>query len=78
MTKQIASADEIQKDINDQLQAAGLNDSYRVGKPVRLVPPTPDGHNWHFLDLLSGDTEQMTVVTQVLSDARAKYALPQE
>ncbi|MGI4858570.1 MAG: hypothetical protein ACRYHA_16965 [Janthinobacterium lividum] len=78
MTKQIASADEIQKDINDQLQAAGLGDTYRVGKPVRLVPPTPDGHNWHFLDLLSGDVEQMAVVTRVLSDARGKYALAQE
>lgn len=78
MPKRTATADEIQKDINDQLQAAGLGDGYRVGKPVRLDPPTPDGHDWHFLDLLTGDVETMAVVTRVLSDARGKYVLAKD
>lgn len=75
MTKVTCSATEIQKAINTKLEEAGLGPTYRVGVPVRLVPPTPDGQNWHFLDVLTGDVEEITVVTAVLSDARRKYVL---
>ncbi len=78
LNKQILSASEIQQAINQDLEKAGLGSSYRVGVPVRLSPGTPDGHNWHFMDLLSGDSKAIETVTGILSDARNRYALPEE
>jgi hypothetical protein len=77
MQKEIKSARDIQQEINAQLAAAGFDDTYRVGMPARLDPPTPDGHNWHFLDVLTGDIEKMTIATRILSDARNRYILPE-
>jgi len=78
LNKRILSASEIQQAINQDLEKAGLGSSYRVGVPVRLSPGTPDGHNWHLMDLLSGDSKAMETVTGILSDARNRYALPEE
>jgi hypothetical protein len=75
MTKEPLSARDIQQAINMKLEAAGLGPSYRVGLPARLVPPAPDGHNWHFIDVLTGDVEAINTVTTVLSDARHKYIM---
>jgi hypothetical protein len=75
LNKQTKSATEIQTDINTQLKAAGLDDKYRVGVPARLTPPAADGHNWHFLDVLTGNIEEMETVTRILSDASRKYLL---
>ncbi|WP_250475624.1 hypothetical protein [Caballeronia sp. GAFFF1] len=78
MTKVTCSAAEIQKAINMKLEEAGLGPTYRVGLPVRLTPPTHDGQNWHFLDVLTGTVEEITIVTAVLSDARRRYVLADE
>ncbi|OXC78751.1 hypothetical protein [Caballeronia sordidicola] len=75
MTKEILSAENIQKAINMKLEEAGLGPTYRVGLPARLVPPALDGHNWHFIDVLTGDVEEITTVTAVLSDARHRYVM---
>jgi hypothetical protein len=75
MTKETLSAENIQKAINMKLEEAGLGPTYRVGLPARLVPPAPDGHNWHFIDVLTGDVEEITTVTAVLSDARHRYVM---
>ncbi|MEZ0603846.1 hypothetical protein ACAX43_17065 [Paraburkholderia sp. IW21] len=75
MTKEIRSAKEIQQAINTKLEAAGLGPTYRVGLPARLVPAAPDGHNWHFIDVLTGGVDEITTVTAVLSDARRQYVM---
>jgi hypothetical protein len=75
MTKESRSAKDIQQAINTALEAAGLGPTYRVGLPARLVPPAPDGQNWHFIDVLTGDAEEIAAVTAVLSDARRKYTM---
>ncbi|ASW03474.1 hypothetical protein [Paraburkholderia aromaticivorans] len=75
MSKEIRSAKEIQQLINTKLEAAGLGPAYRVGLPARLVPTAPDGHNWHFIDVLTGGVEEMTAVTAALSDARRQYVM---
>lgn len=77
MNKQICSATEIQQMINRDLESAGLGSDYRVGAPARLSPATADGHNWHFIDVLTGDIGEMETVTKILSDARNRYALPE-
>ncbi|MGF6612150.1 hypothetical protein OKW45_007138 [Paraburkholderia sp. WSM4175] len=38
----------------------------------------PDGHNWHFIDVLTGKVEEITAVIAVLSDARRKYIVADE
>ena len=75
MIKESRSAKEIQQVINEKLEAAGLGPTYRVGLPVKLVPAAPDGHNWHFIDVLTGDMEDMTKVTAVLSETRRQYVM---
>ena len=75
MTKEPRGAKEIQQAINTKLEAAGLGPTYRVGLPARLVPPAPDGHNWHFIDVLTGTVEEMDIVAAVLSDVRRQYIL---
>jgi hypothetical protein len=42
------------------------------------VPPAPDGHSWHFIDVLTGSVEEITTVTAVLSDARRQYIVADE
>jgi hypothetical protein len=75
MSRETCSAEQIQQAINEKLEAAGLGPTYRVGVPSRLDPPAPDGQNWHFLDVLTGNVEEMATVTAILSDARQKYLL---
>ena len=75
MTKEPRAANDIQEAINTRLEAAGLGPTYRVGLPARLVPPAPDGHNWHFIDVLTGGIEEMEIVAGVLSDVRRQYTL---
>jgi len=72
---QTASAQEIQHAINTALASAGLGPTYRVGLPTRVSAPEPGGPNWHFLDMLSGNIEEMTIATDILADARRKYTL---
>jgi hypothetical protein len=78
MTKDLRSAMDIQQLINTKLEAAGLGPTFRVGLPARLVPPAPDGHNWHFIEVLTGSVEEITTVTTVLSDARRQYIMDDE
>jgi len=76
MTTPIAvSAPEIQSAINTSLETAGLGPTYRVGMPVRVADPSQGGPNWHFLDMLSGNIEEMTIATAILADARRKFTL---
>lgn len=70
-----ASAPEIQHAINTALESAGLGPTFRVGLPVRVVDPAAGGPNWHFLDMLSGSIEEMTIATAILADARHKFTL---
>ena len=69
------TAPEIQRAINTSLEAAGLGPTYRVGIPVRIVAPIDGGPNWHFLDMLSGNIEEITIATDILADARRKFTL---
>ena len=71
----MVTALEIRDAINNKLEAAGLGPRYRVGVPVRIAEPSAGGPNWHFLDMLSGNIEEMTIATNVLADARHKYTL---
>jgi len=73
-----ATALEIQSAINTSLDAAGLGPTYRVGVPMRIVEPADGGPNWHFLDMLSGNIEEMTIATSILADARRKFTLADE
>lgn len=70
-----ATAPEIQSAINTSLEAAGLGPTYRVGVPVRLAEASPGSPNWHFLDMLSGNIEDMTIATAILAEARRKFTL---
>lgn len=72
---QAVSAQEIQRAINASLDAAGLAPTYRVGLPTRIPAPAPGGPNWHFLDMLSGNIEEMTIATEILANARRDYTL---
>jgi hypothetical protein len=56
MTKETCSAEEIRDAISTKLEEAGLSPTYRV-VPARLVPPAADGHNWHFIDVLTGNVQ---------------------
>jgi hypothetical protein len=78
MTGEPRSAKDIQQAINTKLEAAGLGPTYRVGLPARLVPPAPDGHSWHFIDVLTGSVEEIATVTAVLSDARRQDIVADE
>jgi hypothetical protein len=78
MTKEHRSASDIQQAINTKLEAAGLGPTYRVGLPARRVPPAPDGQNWHFIDVLTGNVEEIATVTAVLSEARRQYIMNDE
>jgi hypothetical protein len=78
MTEEPRSAKDIQQAINTKLEAAGLGLTYRIGLPARPVPPAPDGHSWHFIDVLTGSVEEITTVTAVLSDARRQYIVADE
>jgi hypothetical protein len=78
MTKEHRSASDIQQAINTRLEAAGLGPTYCVGLPARLVPPAPDGQNWHFIDVLTGNVEEIATVTAVLSEVRRQYIMNDE
>ena len=45
---------------------------------MRIVEPADGGPNWHFLDMLSGNIEEMTIATSILADARRKFTLADE
>ncbi|MDR5763208.1 hypothetical protein [Caballeronia sp. LZ035] len=75
MEEEHRSAKQIQQAINERLTSAGLGPKYRVGLPSRLASPLPDGHNWHFIDVLTGDVEEMNTVSAILSEARRRYIL---
>ena len=74
-TPHAVTALEIQSAINTSLEAAGLGPTFRVGLPLRIAKPEAGGPNWHFLDMLSGNIEEMTIATKVLADARRTYTL---
>jgi hypothetical protein len=46
--------------------------------PARLVPPAPDGQNWHFIDVSTGNVEEIATVTAVLSEVRRQYIMNDE
>lgn len=74
-TPKAVTARVIQDEINASLEAAGLGPTYRVGLPTRTINPAPGTPNWHFLDMLSGNIEEMTIATGILANARQKFTL---
>ncbi|MFM0694697.1 hypothetical protein PQQ64_20750 [Paraburkholderia graminis] len=75
MTTVTCSAGETRDAISTNPEDVGLAPAYRIGQPARVAPPTVDGHNWHFIDILRGNVKEVAMVTSALSDASCKYIL---
>jgi hypothetical protein len=75
MSKKMKSAEEIQAIINAQIQENGLDPSFLVSRPVRLVDSYWVGPNWKLQDVPAGDVRQVSAAARIIKEALANYSL---
>ena len=75
MSKKIKSAEEIQAIINAQIRESGLDPSFLVSRPVRLLDSYWVGPNWKLQDVPVGDVRQVSAAARIIKEVLANYSL---